>query len=196
IHRHDQLNFYSPVTSQYSLIQRRIVWRGSQHLIPRSQAAHDFEPQIRKTIEFKHRGISFLKKPGFLIHLAFKLSRSPARIAYKCANCNYFFWVNCVACFLETDIVIELKPFALVPFERCKHQLIFPHRSAEKNGHLSKSPRWRLGDEIGYLSVEWAIDDDTQSPLAWVMLGNEKHRASEIRIEHIRMSDQQLTSKS
>src|SRR5437660_157999 len=104
---------------------------------------------------------------------------------------NYFFWVNCVACFLETDIVIELKPFALVPFERCKHQLIFPHRSAEKNGHLSKSPRWRLGDEIGYLSFEWAIDDDTQSPLAWVMLGNEKHCASEIRIEHIRMSDQQ-----
>src|SRR5205823_11995530 len=62
--------------------------------------------------------------------------------------------------------------------------------------HFSKSRRWRLGDEIGYLCVEWAIDDDTQCPLAWVMLGNEKHCASEIRIEHIRMSDQQCTSKA
>jgi hypothetical protein len=83
-----------------------------------------------------------------------------------------------------------------VPFECRKHQLIFPNRSAEKDGHFSKL-RWRcLGHQIRYLSVQRPIDDDAESALAWVMLGNEKHGAPEIRIEHTRMSDQQRTNKT
>jgi len=45
-------------------------------------------------------------------------------------------------------------------------------------------------------AVQRPIDDDAESALAWVMLGNEKDGAPEIRIEHIRMSDQQRTNKT
>ena len=87
--------------------------------------------------------------------------------------------------------MIELEPSALVPFKRRKHQLIFTNGSTEKNRHLGKVC-WRcVGHQIRDLSVKRAIDDDAQCTLAWVVLGNEKHGASEIRIKHIRMSDQQ-----
>src|SRR4029450_8364900 len=92
--------------------------------------------------------------------------------------------------------MIEFEPSGLVPFERRKHQLIFPNRPAEKDWHLSKA-LWRcFGHQIRYLSVQRPIDDDAESALAWVMLGNEQHRAPEIRIEHIWMSDQQRTSEA
>jgi len=87
--------------------------------------------------------------------------------------------------------VIEPEPFALVPFERRKHQLIFPHRSAEKNRHAGKTFRRRLAHQIGHLFVERAINDYTQCAVVWVVRGNEKHRAPKIRIEHIGMSDEQ-----
>jgi hypothetical protein len=69
--------------------------------------------------------------------------------------------------------------------------LIFSDWAAEKHRHLREACRWCVGHEIGHLSIERAIDDHTQGTLAWVMLGNEKHGAPEVRIEHIWMSHQQ-----
>src|SRR4029077_14180636 len=92
--------------------------------------------------------------------------------------------------------MIEFESTAVVPFECRKHQLIFPNSSAEKDAHLSQACCRGFGHQIRYLSVQRPIDDDAKSALAWVMLGNEKHSAPGIRVEHIRMSDQQRTSKT
>ena len=91
----------------------------------------------------------------------------------------------------QNKIVTELESVALLPFERRKHQLVFSNRAAEEYGDPGESRRRRVGHQIGHLSVEGAINNHTQGTFVRVMLGNEKHGAPEIRIEHARMSDQQ-----
>src|SRR2546423_2666488 len=79
----------SLLTSHFSrLVEGRIVGRRGEHLIPRSKTTHDFKPEMRQAIQSEQRRISFLNEPGFLLHLGFKLTRSPPCITDKCTKCH------------------------------------------------------------------------------------------------------------
>ena len=83
-----------------------------------------------------------------------------------------------------------------MPFKRSKHQLIFFDRAAEEHGHLGEARRWCVAHQIGHLPVERAVDDHAQGTLVWLMLRNKKHGAPEIRVQHIRVGNQQRTGET
>src|ERR1700746_1021198 len=93
-------------------------------------------------------------------------------------------------------MMIERERFAFFPFKSRKHQLILANRSPEKNRHVSKAGRWQLGHQIGHLRIERAINDHAHSTFVWIMRGNKQHRASEIRVKDVGMSDQQPTREA
>src|SRR5580765_159864 len=101
----------------------------------------------------------------------------------------------CIASLLECDVVIEFQACALLPFKRRKHQLVFADRTAQKHRYIGESRRRRTRDEFGHWTVKRAIDYHAQRALVRLVLGNKKHGAPKVRIDHIRMSDQQRTGK-
>src|ERR1700719_1333156 len=157
------------MTDHSALVQRGIVRSGGQHFIPGSQTAHNVKPEVWQAIELEHGRIGFLNEPCFLFQLAFKLTRSPAGVAYKRTNCNQVLLPGCLARLFKSDVMIEFESFALLPFKRREHQLIFADRPAEKHRHLGEACRWCLTHQIGHLLVERAIDDYAQGTLVWVM---------------------------
>src|SRR6476469_3271903 len=77
-----RLLFSSLVTCHSSLssVQRRIVGSGCEHLVPRTETAHDLEPKFWQTGRRERRAGRFLKDPGFLLHLRLELAGAPAGI--------------------------------------------------------------------------------------------------------------------
>jgi hypothetical protein len=73
--------------------------------------------------------------------------------------------------------------------------LVFSNWTAQKHRHISEPRRWRIRHQFGHWPVKRAIDDHAQRTLVRLMLGNKKHRAPKVRVDHIWMSDQQRTGK-
>jgi hypothetical protein len=91
--------------------------------------------------------------------------------------------------------VTKFNSIALLPFKRGKHQLTFSNGPAKEHRHIREACRWCFRHQIGHLSIERTIDNHPQGTFVRVMLGNEKHGATEIWIEHVGMCDQQRTGK-
>src|SRR2546423_2279805 len=98
--------------------------------------------------------------------------------------------------FVDPDIVIQLQPFPLLPLKRGEHKLIFSNRSAEKNWDIAETFGRRLVNQIGDLLVEGAIENHAERAVFSIVRRDEKHRAPKIRIEHIRMGDEQRTRQA
>src|SRR5438874_10541835 len=161
-----------------------------KHFVPRPRTAHDVEPKFRQAIELEDRAIGFLQEPGFLLHFGLELTRFPTGITYKCTD-RASFLTGRITRLLKVDVVIELKPLAFFPFQRRKHELVFPDWSAQKNRNTRQSFGWCFIYEIRHLFIERAINDDTECAVVWIVRRNEQDRAAKIWIEHIRMSHEQ-----
>ena len=129
------------------------------------------------------------------MHLGFELAGAPAGVTDKGTDRRRVF-VHQFMRFIDADIVIQFQPLAFLPFERGKHELILSHRSAEKNGNVAESLRRRLVHQIGHLLVERAIQNHAERPVFGVVRGDEKNGAPKIRIEHVRMGDEQRTGQA
>src|SRR4029450_2941193 len=158
-----------------------------KHFIPRPQTAHDIEPKSRQTIKLEDSATGFLQEPGFLLHLGLKLTRSPTRVAYKCTD-RASFLTGRLARLLKSDIVIELKPLAFFPFQRGKHELVFPDRPAQKNRNSRQSFGWCLIYQIPHLLIERAINYNTKGAVIWIVRRNKQKRAAKIWIVTNRVS--------
>jgi hypothetical protein len=78
-----------------------------------------------------------------------------------------------------------------MPFESGKHELIFSHRPAEKNGNVSKAFGRRFVHQVGDLLIERTIQDHAERAIFLVMSGDEQDRAPKIWIEHVRVGHKQ-----
>ena len=70
------------------------------------------------------------------------------------------------------------------------------YRSAEKNRDIAETFGRRLVNQIGDLLVERAIENHAERAIFSIVRRDEKHRAPKIRIEHIRMGDEQRTRQA
>src|SRR5260370_11673045 len=51
--------------------------------------------------------------------------------------------------------------------------------------------RWCFGDQIRHAFVEWPIDDHSNRAVIRIVRGNKEDCAAKVRIEHIRVRDQE-----
>src|SRR5262249_1462990 len=100
-----------------------------------------------------------------------------------------------VAPFVKRDVVIEFQARALLPFKRRQHPLVLSTWTAREPRHIGESHRRRTRNQFGHRPVKRTIDYHTQRAILGLMLGNEKDRTPKVRVDHIRMSDQQRAGK-
>ena len=107
-----------------------------------------------------------------MFHLFFELARTPARVADERPDGRGIF-VHELMRFVDADVVIQFQPLALLPFERREHQLILPHRAAEKYRHVCETVRRRFVHQVGHLFIKRTVEDHAQCPVIRVMRGDE-----------------------
>ena len=82
---------------------------------------------------------------------------------------------------------------ASLPIESCEHQLVRRHRTTEENRHIGECAGRRFNQQFRNVFVQRAVNDDANRAFVRFMRGDEEHAAAEIRVEQIRVSDEQLT---
>src|SRR4051794_3640834 len=102
--------FSSLVTCHSSLcsVQRRIVRRSGEHLVPRTKTAHDLKPKLRQPGGRESSASRFLEDPGFLLHLGLELAGTPAGITDERPDRSGIF-VDELMGFVDPDVMIQLQ---------------------------------------------------------------------------------------
>ena len=124
------------------LVQRRIIGRGGEHPEPRTEAAHDVEPELRQTLRRELRAIGLVQQPGVLCQLLFQLSAAPARIADECAQ------RRSNPAVIERDFLVQLSESRPFQSKVGEHELIGPDWSAEENRNIGERLRRVIGHQI------------------------------------------------